>query len=432
MYKRFHTVAVLLLTGVAISACQVQKSSNPLSPSVAGPIPGVSITTPGLVTPATGARIQSTQQPITLTITNAVTSGVRPISYLFEVASDAGFGTIVVSKADIKPDPSGRTSLVLPTLPDKTYFWRVRAQDGANTGNYAAPASFTLFTPVIMQIPVAVAPANGSVVTSLTPSLVVANALRTGPATAVTYQVGVYAESLTQSALVWEAFPIAEGATQTSVTIPAGVLLNDKTYYWIVRAHEATTASDWGVQMFRTPPAATGGGGGGTGGGGGSTGGGSSADFGALGQVTIVGGSPDVSTWPATSRITSLRFSPGNIHLEHTKLNQWPGVDIGGALQESTLWVFYRINGRWYATGAERWRPGQTDKALSAPSAITNGWFYNANWAPMNTYYPQVGEQVGFMVVAGSTRADTRAPVQERSNILMVPFPADGVNASFP
>jgi hypothetical protein len=36
------------------------------------------------------------------------------------------------------------------------------------------------------------------------------------------------------------------------------------------------------------------------------------------------------------------------------------------------------------------------------------------------------------MVVAGSTRVDSRTPVRERSAILMIPFPADGVTASYP
>jgi hypothetical protein len=94
--------------------------------------------------------------------------------------------------------------------------------------------------------------------------------------------------------------------------------------------------------------------------------------------------------------------------------------------------VFFRINGQWYATGGERWRPGQTDKALSAPSDIGRGWFYKANWAPTTGYVPRPGETVGFMVVAGSTRADSRTPVRERSSILLIPFPTDGTSASFP
>ena len=45
--------AVLLLS---LLACEAQKSSSPLSPSVAGPIPGVEITQPKLLEPAQGFR----------------------------------------------------------------------------------------------------------------------------------------------------------------------------------------------------------------------------------------------------------------------------------------------------------------------------------------------------------------------------------------
>jgi hypothetical protein len=136
-----------------------------------------------------------------------------------------------------------------------------------------------------------------------------------------------------------------------------------------------------------------------------------------------------------TSRITSLGFSPGNIHLDHTRRCQWPPVVIApdGTTQEATLWVFFFINGRWYGTGAERWRPCQTDKALHAPSQIGPGWLYDPNrWGPMTGYVPRPGEMVGFMVAAGSTRSDANAPVAERSAVVMIPFPADGITAYYP
>jgi hypothetical protein len=151
-----------------------------------------------------------------------------------------------------------------------------------------------------------------------------------------------------------------------------------------------------------------------------------------LNAVQIVGGSPDVRGWPVTSQITSLVFSPGTIHIDHTKRGQWPGVDIGGALQEATIWIFENINGQWYGTGGERLRPGQTDKQLSQPSRIGFDWFYSPFWAPFTGYVPRPGEVVGFMVVAGSTRADANAPVQERTGVILIGFPPDGVTTSFP
>ncbi len=429
MYKSLKACS-LMTVAVLVTACEVKKSSNPLSPSVAGPIPGVNITGPKSLEPVAGSRIEFARQPITLSVENATTNGVRPLTYLFEVAADAQFATKVFSQAGIQPG-NGKTSVVLPEFPTgRTYFWRALAQDGANTGTYTPTLAFSVFTPVVIQAPTLLSPAAGELLPTLVPPLVVGNAPRSGPIGAIYYQITVVEAN---GAFPDGGFYVPEGGgAQTTVAVPPGVLAFGKQYSWRARAYDSATVGPWSaVQSFQTPAAPTlpgpvGGGGSSPGGGAGS------ADFDGLGNVQIVGGSPDVRSWAVTSRITSLRFSPGNIHLEHTKTGQWPGVDIGGALQEMTLWVFFNIGGQWYATGGERWRPAQTDKALSAPSAIGPGWFYNNNWAPMTGYVPRPGEQVGFMVVAGSTRVDSNAPVKERSNILMIPFPADGVTASFP
>lgn len=152
------------------------------------------------------------------------------------------------------------------------------------------------------------------------------------------------------------------------------------------------------------------------------------ATFAPLGTVQIMN-SPDVSTWAVTSSLDSITFSGGEIRVSHTKLGQWPPVVIApdGTAQEATIWVFFNIHAQWYATGSERLRPSQSAKGLSRPSQIGPGWLYDPNrWGPMANYVPTVGEQVGFMIVAGSTRSDNRTKVQERSNVLLLAFPADG------
>lgn len=158
-----------------------------------------------------------------------------------------------------------------------------------------------------------------------------------------------------------------------------------------------------------------------------------------LATVTVLGligtSNPDVRTFPATSTITSLEFKPDNIHVDHTKRGMWPPVVIApdGTTQEATIWVFFRINGAWYGTGGERLRPNQTDKQLTKASDLGPGWLYDPNrWGVMTNYVPRVGELVGFMVVAGSTRSDAQTPVMERTKVVLIPFPADGVTAAFP
>ena len=50
------------------------------------------------MTPTANQQFKNVEQPITLTVKNAVTSGTTPLTYTFEVASDAAFGTKVFSK----------------------------------------------------------------------------------------------------------------------------------------------------------------------------------------------------------------------------------------------------------------------------------------------------------------------------------------------
>jgi len=77
------------LAGIAASGCTSSKSSNPLSPTVAGPLPGVEITAPKPVNPTGGTRVTAEQQPVTLKVENASSNGPRALSYTFEVAVDS-------------------------------------------------------------------------------------------------------------------------------------------------------------------------------------------------------------------------------------------------------------------------------------------------------------------------------------------------------
>jgi len=166
-----------------LTACEASKSSNPLSASVAGPIPGVNISAPKMLEPGANARIAVDRQPVTLLIENASTTGVRPLSYAFDVAIDANFNNKVFSRDGIAAGDGGRTSLRLSDslAPGRTYFWRARAEDGANSGPYAAAAGFEVFTPIVIESPAPVSPAPNATVDGLRPKFIVTNAaLRSG------------------------------------------------------------------------------------------------------------------------------------------------------------------------------------------------------------------------------------------------------------
>src|SRR5579864_4109006 len=102
--------ATCAIFAATTAACAADKSSNPLSPSVAGPIAGVGISAPQTLQPAAGSRISTDQQPITLTVGNATTTGVRPLTYVFEIAVDASFANLVFSRDGIPPGATGQTS----------------------------------------------------------------------------------------------------------------------------------------------------------------------------------------------------------------------------------------------------------------------------------------------------------------------------------
>jgi hypothetical protein len=258
-----------LLPVLAVTACVSEsKTSTPLSPSVAGPIAGVNISSPSAVAPGVNARVDTTTQPITLVVQNAATTGVRPITYLFEVATDAGFASVVFRRDGIPQDPSGHTSLRLPDplAPEHTYFWHARAEDGANTGTFTAPIAFAVYTPVVFTAPGPISPINNVTVDSVRPTVTFTNAARTGPAGPVAYLVEA---SDTDSFANKFSITVAEQPGQTSIASPSAMPANIQVF-WHVRAFDPTTTGPWSAtQVFRTPaaPPPTGGGGGGGGGG---------------------------------------------------------------------------------------------------------------------------------------------------------------------
>ena len=162
MSRKILQVSASVLVAIGVSACEMTKSEHPLGPTVAGPIPGVNITSPTPLEPALGFRIAVAAQPISLTLSNAATTGVRPLNYVFELATDAGFANKVFSLEGISPGTSGRTAVRLPNAlaPERSYYWRARAQDGANTGPFSSAAFFNVFTPVVLGKPILQEPAN--------------------------------------------------------------------------------------------------------------------------------------------------------------------------------------------------------------------------------------------------------------------------------
>ncbi len=94
-------------------------------------IPG----TPTLVAPADGATDVST------TPTFAWTADPNAASYFLEVATDAGFGTVVYSATVAAPTTSHTTNSILNV--GTNYFWRVTPDNACGSGTVSAVFDFT-------------------------------------------------------------------------------------------------------------------------------------------------------------------------------------------------------------------------------------------------------------------------------------------------
>jgi hypothetical protein len=229
---------------VFLAGCEAKKSSNPLSPAIAGPIPGVEITQPKLLEPGQGWKYRERDLPLTLLVENASSNGPRPLVYAFDVAVDAGFQNVVFSRRDVPEGGNGRTALAMQDKLQlgRQYYWRAWAYDGANTGQTATTVSFEVFPPVSIHSPDQVSPANGSVVSELAPPLWVRNAARTGPAGPIRYNYLVARDQAFSQIVAAHAMP--ENASGQTVWNPPGLSFNT-TYYWRVQATDGEVTSGW-------------------------------------------------------------------------------------------------------------------------------------------------------------------------------------------
>jgi Chitobiase/beta-hexosaminidase C-terminal domain/Divergent InlB B-repeat domain len=195
---------------------------------------------PGISSPADNMLV-ATLTPV-LSVTNATDVDIYDtITYDFDIASDAGFNTIVASAPGVAQGAGGTTSWSLPQAQslseDTTYFWRVRAKD--NNGGMSDWASASFFVNTVNHPPTAPlvkSPTDGSEVATFTPSLVVNNA--TDPdrqSLMYTFELDTVNtfDSTTDHQI---SGLVAEGSGTTSWT--PTTLREDTTYYWRVKASD--------------------------------------------------------------------------------------------------------------------------------------------------------------------------------------------------
>lgn len=244
--------ALLLLVALATSACERAKSANPVSPDVAGPIPGVAITAPKPLQPAQGAEVVYDGAPLTLMAENASTNGQRALFMQIELAADAGFQQVVHQADRVEMGSNGRTAYRMPEPlgAGYTYYWRARALDGANTGPYSFVSQFSVVDPVVIETPIPLEPL-GNLATNR-PQFRVRNGRIEGT-TGVYYRFELAtAPDPASTVAVMTVSPGSNGET----TVSLGDLPYDRTFYWRVHGSDGTHQSfHSAVVSFRTSAA---------------------------------------------------------------------------------------------------------------------------------------------------------------------------------
>lgn len=267
-------VLVMAVAAVVAAGCEHTKSATPLSPSIAGPIEGVVMSAPGPVQPSAGQKVKDTDQPIKLEFSNAGSNSVRPFTHQVQIAVDSSFATVVYAQTGIAPSEDGVVRLVLPARlqPGRQYYWRTKAEDGANASDWSEPVGFEILQPIVIGVPTPLAPISGLRVTSTTPQLRVRNGASSGPHGPLSYQFQA-STSPAFTGVVGDSW-VPQGSGETVITVP-GTPGPDMIVYWRARISDGTNTGSWSkTESYRTPlatpPAPPAGGGGGPPGNGGN------------------------------------------------------------------------------------------------------------------------------------------------------------------
>jgi hypothetical protein len=238
---------------VLLVGCEQVKSSNPLAPTVAGPMAGISVSFPEVISPGSGNKIEDTEQPIALVVRNPDTNSERPMAIGIEVAFDAAFQNIAFARAGITPDPSGQTTIRLDRLPNgRVYYWHVKADDGANASGWSATLSFEVLNPIVVGVANPKSPVGGARVASLAQDLIVTNAQSSGPHGALQYQYQV-SDTQTFGNLLVNGMSWEDPSGETHF-VTAAFPQYDTVFFWRVRVTDGKHGGDWSrVESFRTP-----------------------------------------------------------------------------------------------------------------------------------------------------------------------------------
>jgi hypothetical protein len=372
---------------------------------------GITLTTPQLVTPTDGQRFKFAEQPLTLTIKNAVGTGSSALTYSFQVATDSGFGSVVFSKDGVA-EGTGQTALKIDKLAgNKDYFWRARASAGSQAGNFSSGRAFNVGPEVVLQTPVLANPSQNGTLNGAA-ALVVNNVGRTGPAGQVFYHFQI-SDSSSFDTILFDSTVAEQGGSTTSVQMTAK-LNSNTTYYARVQASDpsnAVTTSFSSVAGFKYV----------------------AFD---MRQAVIHDSPPDLGFWDETAHVTSVNFTVDAFLVDFDRRdgpNRWRDLDFGdgrGGSLQYTLGMCLNLSETWHCSAVVQFWYGRDLAASTPPSYVARNWFYDGRWGPMQGYQPQNGETVGLFVGTGNLRDKTFSgagcpQICERSNVALVQWHND-------
>ena len=197
-------------------------------------------TTPILANPSSGSGV--TVFTPTLSVHDAADPDRDVLTYNFEVYSDSELTTLVTSTTGVA-ETSLITSWTVPTAltENQTYYWRCRAFDNKLYSPWTPQASFMVNTANDAPgAPTLSAPANGSTVATLTPTLAVVNA--TDPdSPSLTYDFEVYLNS----ALVTTISGVPGDSSGITPILITKSLTDNTIYQWRARAYDGQLYGPW-------------------------------------------------------------------------------------------------------------------------------------------------------------------------------------------
>ena len=393
---------------VCLAAAACSKSNAPTQPTATAATTAVadataSVTVPRALSPAAGATIRNVDQPVTLTVANAVLTQSAAATYTFEVSTDSSFASKTYAKSGVPAGAAGQTSLTIDKIAAGTkYFGHARAEGGGTTGPFSAARAMTIGPPIVIDSATLVSPISNAG-TNARPSFTVTNATRSGPIGALTYKVEIATNSAFSPVLVTGT--VNEGAGRTTFTPPAD-LPAETSMFWRVTVSDAangvtgpTTLAASFVTTFAID----------------------------LKKVVYLN-SPDVSNWPQTATLSLVEQDGGGdgpVCMSYTDPgwpdSHWPfgGSDPNFGVY-ANQWYFARINGTWYG-GAGEWiyRGASSCKAGQGTRTIGPDAGFGE---PFSSWVPKVGELVGFMVSSVARNGPVKRTVDERSNVIVQPW----------